>query len=437
MEDETPIVTTKNVRRYCGLISTPQLLTAFASDGVVDSPRHDVRPPFTVGRHSNSGLFIGEQQISRLHFVITEDSPGLFEIEDKSTNGTFLNGKRLWKKSRLQHNDLIRLGNVLVVFQTGRRAILDAVETTFTEFSGPFYRGRLIRELKEAARGDRDILLSGPSGSGKELAAKILSEILSDDPSHPMPIVAHNAARFSSEADATTALFGVAAGTFTGVESRPGLIESARNRLLFLDEIHNLPERVQRSLLRVIEDRQLTRIGSATSTKTTARFVFGSNAPAPTFGLAPDLLARLRIVQVLPLSERIADIPAIFNHVLENAFARHGKDVREVKPLLTGEHYEMLCLDKFTNDNVRGIVDLIDRLVTRIAEGADTEWAVESVFSERFGFDDSFRKALQFLKTQTPFPSAKPESPNTRRTNRLSPTPTSRPTTICPKQNES
>ena len=386
MDNETPIVT-GNFPRYCTLNTKPQLWVASAPANAVDAPRHDVQTPFVIGRHSDADLCVVEQQVSRVHLLITEHDDGGFVIEDRSTNGTFLNGRRLAEKSRLQHNDLIRIGNVVLVFHTTQHAIMDTLEDegAYADFSGPFYRNRLIRQLKEAARSDRPILLTGPSGAGKELAARIVSRILSSDSRTPMPMVAHNAARFSSEADATTALFGVAAGTFTGVESRPGLIESARNSLLFLDEFHNLPERVQRSLLRVIEDKQLTRIGGVSGARASARFIFGANEPAPDYGLAPDLLARLRVVEVLPLSERIADIPTIFNHLLERALERHKVSSRKVMPFFCGEHYEMLCLDKFEKDNVRGIVDLADRLATRMAEGVAVELAIDSVFLERFG----------------------------------------------------
>ena len=116
----------------------------------------------------------------------------------------------------------------------------------------------------------------------------------------------------------------------------------------------------------------------------TARFVFASNAPGPMYGLAPDLLARLMVLDVPPLGERIADIPTLFNHVLEASLGRHGIPVTEVMAALKGDHYESLCLDGFHESNVRGLIDLADRIAARVASKTTAERAVSTIFAKRF-----------------------------------------------------
>jgi hypothetical protein len=78
-------------------------------------------------------------------------------------------------------------------------------------------------------------------------------------------------------------------------------------------------------------------------------------------------------------------VPDIFDTVTKQTLRRYGIDETKVMALLGGDHYEALCLDGFETDNVRGLVDLADRLATRIAAGADASRAVTEVFGKRFG----------------------------------------------------
>jgi two-component system nitrogen regulation response regulator NtrX len=245
--------------------------------------------------------------------------------------------------------------------------------------------------MREAAESSRHVLLSGPSGSGKELTARGLAALMGL-PGPPLPFLAHNAARFSSEEEATSTLFGVAARVFSNVSARPGLIEEAGVGVLFLDEVHNLPDRVQRSLLRVIEDGQTARIGETGLRPTNARFVLASNMPPPDHGLAHDLLARLRVAPVAPLKERIADIPSIFDQLLTQAAKSKSFAPDQVLPLLSADHYEAMCLDRFEAANVRGLTDLVDRLVSRVATGVTPARAVATLFAERFPSNPVIRR---------------------------------------------
>ncbi len=378
--------TRKSVERASafGVIrETPGLLLARAPEGAAAVDRAAVDPPFTAGRASDNHFAIQDDKISGRHLQITKDDNG-FWIEDLgSTNGTFLNGDRVYGPKSLKDGDVIRMGGSILVFWEDAQRILDLPPLERFNMMGPFHSGPIVRELKEAALSFRHILLAGPSGVGKELAAKALSAMLGDK-GKPLTLVSHNCARFASEDEAASTLFGVGAKVFTNVESRPGLIEHAGSGILFLDEIHNLPGRVQRSLLRVIEDGIVTRIGETVAKQTNARFVFASNAEPPTFSLASDLLARLRVVPIPSLRDRVADVPYLFDRLLEAALMRRGLSGLNVVRLLGGDHYEALCLDGFEKDNVRGLIDVADRLVTRIAAGASPADALVTVFSERF-----------------------------------------------------
>ena len=362
----------------------PGLLIAFSPENSSTVDRCRVTSPFVVGRGPKCSLTVLDDKMSKQHFRIIRCVDGDYFIEDlKSTNGTFLNGKQLDSRKPILDASVIRAGQSVFIFIEVAGPVFEFSMTENFGFIGGFHAAPMIQELKEAVLSKRHLLLTGPSGAGKELTARAVATLVGKEQG-PRKMVSHNAARFSSEEEAAATLFGVGARVFSNVDSRPGLIEEAMGGLLFIDEVHNFPERLQRSLLRVIEDGQSARIGETRLRNADVLFVFAANVPGPTYGLAPDLLARLRVVQVPSLSKRVADIPEIFNHVLTSALAKQRINPVLVLPLLRGDHYETLCLDGFPADNVRGLIDLADRISTKIAAGVETNRAITKVFTERF-----------------------------------------------------
>ena len=152
-----------------------------------------------------------------------------------------------------------------------------------------FRKGKVPRKLLEKRFGERVAADVGP-----ELAAKALAKMMK------RPIIAHNAAKFGSDDEAAANLFGVAPRVFTNVDARPGLFEKSDKKVLFLDDINNLPKRHQKSLLRVIEEGLVSRIGDTRQRKIEVRCLFAANEPPPRYGLEHDLLARLRVLEIPP-----------------------------------------------------------------------------------------------------------------------------------------
>jgi DNA-binding NtrC family response regulator len=152
-----------------------------------------------------------------------------------------------------------------------------------------------------------------------------------------------------------------------------------------LDEAHNLPRRVQKSLLRVVEDGELSRIGETDSKRVDVRFVLASNEPPKSYGLVKDLLARLLVVEIPPLKERPADVPGIFNHALNQAELRIPVNLQLTGDSVRASQYEALMLDGFEEDNVRGLIKIADAIAARKAAGTQPETAIDEIFDERYG----------------------------------------------------
>ena len=367
--------------------ATPGLLVAYAVAGSVPFDRCPIKTPFCIGRSAECDMTIRDTEVSKFHLTIMEESGKFFLHDQGSMNGTYLNGLRIIDKEPIRDGDIIRVGRAVLVFHIKANKLVMPRRPPRFGFVGGFHTALVVDELKLAAHSSRHILLAGPSGSGKELAADALA-VFYGDHGAALPILAHNAARFSSEEEAASTLFGVAPRVFSNVDARPGLIESAKNGVLFLDEIHNLPARVQRTLLRTIEDGFYSRIGETKARATEVRFVFASNQSPPDYGLAHDLLARLRVMNLPSLKERIADIPEIFVSLLEKELRVNGisslDTVKAVKAV-NSAHFEAMCLDGFQSSNVRGIIDTIDNIISRLCADVPPKEAIQEVFSERFG----------------------------------------------------
>ena len=362
----------------------PGILVAHAPEDSVTVDRCLVSASFILGRSSECDLCVRHHKVSKRHFRITRNKSG-FYIEDLgSTNGTYVNGTALVSKRPLSDGDIIRAGSAVLVFHSSCAELLEAPAGHRYDIAGRFHAAVLIKKLEEASLSSRHILLAGPTGTGKELAANVLAWLMGESAS-PLSILSHNCARFASKEEASVTLFGVAARVFSNVDARKGLIEQSHGNALFLDEVHNLPLRVQKALLRVIEDGETARIGETKTRPAQVRFIMASNAPGPDFSLAHDLLARLRVVEIPSLSLRRADIPSIFDYIIKSSTSKRKMDISETLSLMSGDHYEAMCLDGFESDNVRGLVDLADKLITRINAGTPGEKAVATVFAERFG----------------------------------------------------
>ncbi|MBI5500303.1 MAG: sigma 54-interacting transcriptional regulator [Deltaproteobacteria bacterium] len=376
--------------------ATPGLLLAWKPDDVAAAERARLDRPLLVGRSGDASWTVLDRKMSKEHFAVAPEG-GTCVIRDLgSTNGTLVNGAPLGGARPLADQDVVRAGRCLFVFNgdVARLGAEAAASSTAMGLAGPFHSPFLVSEAAAAVRTGRHLVLEGESGTGKELLARAVHQL----GAAATPFVAHNCAGFASTEDAQTTLFGVVRGAFTGVEARAGLLERADGGVLYLDEVHNLPLRVQRALLRFAEDGCFTRIGESAQRRANVRLVLGTNRPvewAMAEGvLADDLVARTHRLRVPPLRERRADVPGIFRVAMERACARCGASAMGLSAVLGPDHHELLLLHDFTGTNVRAIEDLAATIAARAGgqPAAAAQRQVDGLFAERFAGSPVFAR---------------------------------------------
>lgn len=187
---------------------------------------------------------------------------------------------------------------------------------------------RRVKDLIERAAASRvSVLVRGESGTGKELAARLLH---ARSPRRDGPFLALNCAAVP-ETLLESELFGIEKGVATGVEARLGKLELASGGTLFLDEIADAPLAIQAKLLRVLQERELERVGGRQRISVDVRVVAATHADLAEEirrrRFREDLFYRLRVVEIVmpPLRERREDIPRLAAHFLSRIVQREKR----------------------------------------------------------------------------------------------------------------
>lgn len=225
---------------------------------------------------------------------------------------------------------------------------------------------RLLETARQIAGTDCSVVIHGESGTGKELLARFIHQ---NSLRTKGPFVAFNCGALHEEL-AANELFGHEKGAFTGATStKIGLFEAAEGGTLFLDEVAELPLSMQIKLLRVLQERELMRVGAVTPVKIDVRVVAASNrdlkAAVEDGRMRNDLYFRLNVVTLTlpPLRERRDDIPLLAYYLLRKYAAMMDRDVQEITP----EAMQRLA-DYDYPGNVRELSNFIERGVA-LAQG--------------------------------------------------------------------
>lgn len=193
----------------------------------------------------------------------------------------------------------------------------------------------LLAQAERAAQTSVSVLITGETGTGKEILARAIHKMgtRKDKPFIDINCAAVPAMTIESE------LFGHEAGAFTSADKKkPGLMEIANDGILFLDEISSMPPDMQSKLLRSLEERSFRRMGGTNLIKVDVQILAASNRDLPALVKSgvfrDDLYYRLRVVSldVPPLRDRKADIPELVGFFMQHYNPRMGLNIRDVTP---------------------------------------------------------------------------------------------------------
>jgi DNA-binding NtrC family response regulator len=315
----------------------------------------------SIGFHPSNDLNIEDPTVSRFHCEIRLDGNGARVVDLNSRNGTILDGV-LIKDAFLRSGSLLNLGRVTVRFdfvnEANRLPLSDK-----TEFFGMFGSSVAMRTafalMERAAQTDLTVLLDGETGTGKGKAAEAIHRASNraDKPFLVVDCGAIPANLLESE------LFGHEKGSFTGAtEKRVGAFEEASGGTIFLDEIGELPQELQPKLLRVLESREIRRVGSNAHKKVDVRVIAATNrdlrSEVNSARFRSDLYFRLAVVRIqLPsLRQRPEDIPILVAQILRTT----GTAGAQVEAMRTPEFITTLQRSAWPG-NVRELRNYLER----------------------------------------------------------------------------
>jgi len=322
---------------------------------------HDTEVPvIIVTAHSSLDSAIDALRLGATDFLKKPfDMEELLLLVDKTLERVSLRRENRLLRRQLQH---ARGGNVMI----GSSPVMERVYGIIEKISD-------IR---------CNVLIQGESGTGKELVAQAIHQN-SPDADRPFIVIdcgALNDTLLESE------LFGHEKGAFTGaVGSKQGLLEAASGGTVFLDEIGNISDAMQMKLLRVIQEQQVTRVGSIRPVRINVRFLAASNRDLEEMvregRFRADLYHRLNVVKITipPLRERAGDIPLLVQHFVERYAAEYNRNVTG----FDADSMQRLAAYGWPG-NVRELRNVVEK---HVALAGDTVMVLEDISTRRLAPD--------------------------------------------------
>ncbi len=325
------------------------------------------RPP--AGGRSAGVLTLPDSTVSSLHARIQRGTAGsdMFVIQDLgSTNGTHVDGRRITGPVPLRDGAVIFLGSQALVFRMYAVSELEAVEEDAahpfapTPTQSPALAQTLAR-LRRLAPTKSEILLVGETGVGKE----VFSIAIHAASGRPGKLVVINCAAIPREL-VESELFGYEKGAHSTAQGRKvGLVEIADGGTLFLDEIGEMPTELQSKLLRFLQDRRFTPLGSTRIIEADVRIIAATSRGAAQKGtnvnVQDAVLGRLGAQPAVlpPLRERVEDVGRLIAHFLRDCGRAGGTDT----PVFEPEAFQAMLLYAWPL-NVRELLKVVTEAET-------------------------------------------------------------------------
>jgi two-component system, NtrC family, response regulator AtoC len=349
-------------------------IAVFAGDAVAV---HRLSPggSLTVGRSDDNDICLDDPAMSRRHAILHAGPPLTIEdlgganatlvsrAAERGQGGETVALRRLsGERCELAVGDRINFGAAVAVVRREPVPIGPATAADDEVVVRDPEMRRVYDQAARAAQGLLSVLVLGETGVGKDVLARAIHRA---SPRAAKPFLAINCAALS-ESLLESELFGHEKGAFTGaLQSRAGLFESADGGTVFLDEIGDLPMTTQVKLLRVLEQREVLRVGARTPRPVNVRFVSATNkdleAASESGSFRQDLYFRLNgiALTVPPLRDRPADIPWLVKRFLVTASRQMD---RTTHPSLSPKTLALLQAHTWPG-NVRELRNVIDRAV--------------------------------------------------------------------------
>lgn len=327
------------------------------------------RRRFVVGSGADCDFAVPDPTVSKEHFAIVRDEQSYLLQDLGSTNGTFLDNARI-KEAYLRPGAVVRSGDIYFRFEPVYERI-ELVPSDRPEFHGlvglSFRMREIFTVLEKVAPTEATILLQGETGSGKGAVSRAIHQASKrkDGPFVVFDCGAVAPTLVESE------LFGHERGAFTGaVQQRKGALEQAQGGTLFIDELSDLGLDLQPKLLRALEDRQFTRVGTHKEIRVDCRIIAASQkdlwGEVSAGRFREDLYFRLAVVTVPlpPLRERPEDIPMMVDRFLVDL----GKEGVRGFDDLTKDLQRKLIAHNWPG-NIRELRNTVERIA--LMEGSD------------------------------------------------------------------
>ena len=288
--------------------------------------------PITLGSAPNCDLVLTDKTVSRRHLEAYFDGQQTMVRDLGSTNGTYIAGSR-FKEIAITFGSEFRLGKTVVKFLPQEEAVepTAAESDSFGQLVGRDAKmRRLFGLLGDISPTEATVLVEGETGTGKELIAE---EIHNHSRRPSGPFVVFDCGAVPHEL-IESALFGHIKGSFTGaVQDRRGAFSEAHGGTIFLDEIGELAQDLQPTLLRVLDKRAVRRVGSNTYERVDVRVIAATNRDlreeVAKKKFREDLYYRLAVIRVHlpPLRERGSDIDLLVEHFVKVFGGQRGLQI--------------------------------------------------------------------------------------------------------------
>ncbi len=326
------------------------------------------REEIALGAMDDNDVVLSDPTVSRYHCKIRQEDSGYVLVDLRSTNGTFVNNVRI-REAFLSPGCTIQVGQNKLKFNA-RDEKVDLVPSERDQLGSIIGGHPKMREIyaivEKIAPTATTMVIEGQTGTGKEVVAQTIHKL---SPRAKGPLIVFDCGAVPPNL-IESELFGHEKGSFTGaVMTRQGLFEMADGGTLFLDELGELPIDLQPKLLRVLEQREIRRVGSSKPIKVDVRIIAATNRDLEDEVKAgkfrQDLFYRLSVVRIKlpPLSERVTDIPLLVHHFLQSQSYNLRPDG---SPRVRGASSAALeAMQAYTwPGNVRELVNAVERAVS-------------------------------------------------------------------------